>query len=182
MTDPAIKAFLFNTRAKIALDLAGAAKFDRALAAMSESTQTHVRKPIPAADWVPLADNHDFLTQMLAIGYDGDMSKVTQQGQLTQMAGARSIYKVFLRFLNPAHIVARGPAYYKQAYRDNGEVRVEKVSEAQVRVHYEHLVLPSPAFFEHQRGGLIAICQLTRVREFDVTGVAEGVFDISWKL
>jgi hypothetical protein len=97
---------------------------------------------------------------MLAVGYGGDLSRVTEQGRRTQRAGAKTVYKIFLRFFEPTHVIKRGPAYYLLAYRGNGVLSVEVKSPARVFVKYEQVGLPSAPFYEHQRGGLLALCEL----------------------
>lgn len=160
-----MKAFLFNTRNAIAREIAGKEAFEAAVARMDAKTRELVWQPRPAHEWVAVERNHDFLKWMLEVGYGGEMAKVVEQGRRTQKAGAKTVYKIFLRFFEPSHIIERGPAYYQLAYRENGSLSVQVMDPSRVLVKYKDVALPSAPFYEHQRGGLIALGQLTGSKE-----------------
>lgn len=170
---PAIKAMQFNNRTTVVRALALPGRFQRAIETMRSDTRHLLDCPQPATQWIPLAVNHDFLTCVRRVAYDGDLSRVFEQGRRVQLAGVRGVYKAFVRVLDTEHVINLGARFYQTVFRGNGRLRVERC-DGGVIVRYEDIALPSEEFYEAQRGSLQGLCEASRQMGASVTRVEGG--------
>jgi Protein of unknown function (DUF2378) len=155
-------------------ELSSPARFQEMLDKVSPSTRELIVRAPSATDWLPIGALDELFRTALAICYQNDIGLVFEQGRRSFIRDVKSVYKVFIRFSSPEHVIRRASQIYGTYYRSNGSLRVAEQKPHELVLVYQEVVLGSPAFWEQSRGTLHGALEATGMKNIETRVVAGG--------
>ncbi len=165
----------FNQAAAELRRLMDEGAWQASLATLSPDTRTLIDHPPTASEWLDVrhflammdAPRKAALSNWQALAYDS--------GYAATRRTFKTVHRVFIQMLDPAWVIRRTGNAWGSYYKDfGGPPDVVESSAKHVLLRF-HGTGAHAAFWHHIRGGLGAICELTRLKEPKQTLVDGGV-------
>jgi hypothetical protein len=169
-----VKGQRFNRIAEMVRELSPPARFHEMLDKVSPSTRQLLVRAPSATDWLPIGALDELFRTALAICYQNDLGLVFEQGRRSFIRDVKSVYKVFIRFSSPQHVIRRASQIYDTYYRSNGSLRVAEQMPHDLVLVYHDVVLGSPAFWEQSRGTLHGALEATGMKNIETKVISGG--------
>lgn len=165
--------------------LMDAAAWTKCVAAMPADTRALIDAPPVPSAWL---DVKHFLAMMdsprkAALPNWEDLA--FQSGQAATKRTFKTVHRIFVQMLDPSWVIRRSANAWGSYYKDfGGPPEIVEMSATHVLFRF-HGTGGHAAFWHHIRGGLSALCELTRVKDPKQTltdGGADGCDTMSLRI
>jgi hypothetical protein len=157
------------------------------VAALSADTQLLLSHPPIASSWLPLSQHVEVITTAHDVLFERDIKGAFELGRQSTLRSMRSVYRFFIRVASPNHVIGRSTQMWDTFFRGNGAVQTNLLAPQLLQVQFRGITLPSEPFWEVQRGGFVALAELTRVQDVRTRYVGQTqpddstrVIEMSW--
>lgn len=184
--DAEYKAAAFNSIVRQLRALVPPSTVEAVRAALPPETAALVDRPPLPHLWIPAAHPIALVRTAHDRAFGGDPKRTRMISRRAVVEDMSTIYRVFIRFASPEHVIERAARVWETYWRNNGSVGVDRLSAAQVVVHFTGVRVSPPLTWEMMSASIEAVAELagaksvtTRVEEMRVDGASVRV---GWRM
>lgn len=187
MQVPAIKGTYYVNGIRAIRELHGDDVLQRVRRHLSPDAQRMIDAPPAASEWISLQTRMEIFTRIIEVELNLAPEQVVAVGRNAYTGSFSTVYKTFIKLFSPDFVVSRARTVWSASMQRCGSITEMSKGDKHVELLYDQMPYMRPWYWHYTRGGLLAIAELTRVKEPSVSierggGAANHcVFRIAWR-